>query len=393
MREPESRADADELRDADAEVRDEHRGGREERPARPVLLADQLGEALAGDRAHPRGHLLHDDEADRDQHHHPEQVVAVARSDGGVGRDAARVVAGVRGDDPRAEEREERDELDVEPVTRPEPGAAAGQARQAVPERHVSRPRGDRSGAASVGQDELEHVVDGDDPEDALVLVDDRDDGQVEVGHQPRDLLEVGVGADGLHGPQDVPEPLAPAVRDEIGERDPAAQAPVRVHAVDPRRATRPGAPSARRARAPPPASRRRRGTRTRGSSARRRSRGRSRAACAGGAPGRGRGARSRPRAAPRGAGARGRRRRRSPCGRAARRSPRRCGPRRTRAGGRPRAPRTRRPRARGRWRRRRGSPRPRCARPPRRGRRPERDGASRASGAAPAGARSGRVR
>ena len=80
--------------------------GREHRPADPVLLADQLGQALAGDGAHARGHLLHDDQRDRDQHHHPQQAVAVAGADRRVGGDAAGVVAGVRGDQAGAEEPE-----------------------------------------------------------------------------------------------------------------------------------------------------------------------------------------------------------------------------------------------------------------------------------------------
>ena len=54
------RADADEVRDADAEVRDQHGAGGEHRPADAVLLAHQLGQALAGDDAHARGEPLHD---------------------------------------------------------------------------------------------------------------------------------------------------------------------------------------------------------------------------------------------------------------------------------------------------------------------------------------------
>ena len=80
---------------------------REHRPADPVLLADQLGEALAGDDAHARGQHLHDRQRDRDQHHRPQQVVAVLGADRGVGRDAAGVVAGVGGDQARAEQAEE----------------------------------------------------------------------------------------------------------------------------------------------------------------------------------------------------------------------------------------------------------------------------------------------
>ena len=110
VRQPERRADADELGDADAEVRDEHAAGREERPAHAVLLTYEIGEPLARDEAHPRRHLLHDDERDGDHHHHPQQVVAVARADRGVRRDPAGVVAGVGRDQARAEHREDRED-------------------------------------------------------------------------------------------------------------------------------------------------------------------------------------------------------------------------------------------------------------------------------------------
>ena len=56
----ERRADADEVRDADAEVRDQHSARGEHRPADAVLLAHQLGQALAGDDAHARRQHLHD---------------------------------------------------------------------------------------------------------------------------------------------------------------------------------------------------------------------------------------------------------------------------------------------------------------------------------------------
>ncbi len=118
-------ADPDELADADAEVGDEHRHGRERRPAHPVLLADQLRQPLSRDCAHPCRHLLHDDEGDGDQHHHPEQVVAVLCADRRVGGDPAGVVAGVGGDQPGPEKGEERDEARRGGVTRAQPRAPA----------------------------------------------------------------------------------------------------------------------------------------------------------------------------------------------------------------------------------------------------------------------------
>ncbi len=55
----------------------------EGRAAHAEALADQVREALAGRRAHARAHLLHDGQADGDEHEHPEQAVAVLRADAG----------------------------------------------------------------------------------------------------------------------------------------------------------------------------------------------------------------------------------------------------------------------------------------------------------------------
>ena len=65
--------DAGELRDDVAEVRDDERDHQEERDAEAELLADQIAQPLAGDGAHPRRHLLHDDQRDRDRDHRPQQ--------------------------------------------------------------------------------------------------------------------------------------------------------------------------------------------------------------------------------------------------------------------------------------------------------------------------------
>ena len=61
----EAARDAGELRHDVAEVRDDEREHQEERHAEAELLADEIAQALAGDRAHPRRHLLHDDQRDR----------------------------------------------------------------------------------------------------------------------------------------------------------------------------------------------------------------------------------------------------------------------------------------------------------------------------------------
>ena len=67
-------------------------------------LAHEVGEAHARHGAEPRAHLLHDDQRHEDDDEHPQQLVAVARARGGVRRDAAGVVAGVRGDQARTED-------------------------------------------------------------------------------------------------------------------------------------------------------------------------------------------------------------------------------------------------------------------------------------------------
>src|SRR5690348_18169383 len=49
-------------------------------------------------------------------------------------------------------------------------------------------------------QDELEHVIDGDDAENPLLFVDDRHDSQIEVRHQPRHFLQISIRS---HLPRD----------------------------------------------------------------------------------------------------------------------------------------------------------------------------------------------
>ena len=106
-RQAEGGADADEVGDADAEVRDQDGGRGDHRPADAVLLTDELGQALAGDDAHARGEHLHDRERDRDQQDRPQQAVAVLGAHRGVGGDSAGVVAGVGGDQAGAEQPQE----------------------------------------------------------------------------------------------------------------------------------------------------------------------------------------------------------------------------------------------------------------------------------------------
>ena len=76
----------------------------EERDAEAELLADQIAQPLAGDRAHARRHLLHDDQRDRDRNHRPQQRVAELRAGQRVGEDAAGVVVDVGRDEARADD-------------------------------------------------------------------------------------------------------------------------------------------------------------------------------------------------------------------------------------------------------------------------------------------------
>ena len=97
---------AGELGDRVPDVRHEERDEEVERRPQAVVLADELAEALAGDRAEARGHLLDDDEGHRDRDERPEQRVAEVGARDRVRRDAAGVVVDVRRDDPGPEDRE-----------------------------------------------------------------------------------------------------------------------------------------------------------------------------------------------------------------------------------------------------------------------------------------------
>jgi len=132
-------ADADEVGEADAGVRDDHGEGRERRPADAVALPDQLGEPLAGHHPHPRGEHLHHRQREGDEDQHPQQVVAVLRPDRGVGGDASGVVAGVGRDQPRAEGREEYEEpATAKAEPRRKPRAAARDIPRDPPQRWYS---------------------------------------------------------------------------------------------------------------------------------------------------------------------------------------------------------------------------------------------------------------
>src|SRR5579862_3825400 len=77
---------------------------------------------------------------------------------------------------------------------------------------------------------ELQYVVDGDNSLQALVVVDDPDHGQVEVGHQPRNLLDLGVDAHGARMRRDVGQHRGWISTNQVGERDRAEETALGVH-------------------------------------------------------------------------------------------------------------------------------------------------------------------
>lgn len=104
------RADADEFAEGGAEVGDEEGDDDERGHADAEVLTYEVAEPHAGGGADARAHLLHDKQRDDDDDHDPEELVPVAGAGGGVGGDAAGVVTGVGGDQPRAEDAEQQEE-------------------------------------------------------------------------------------------------------------------------------------------------------------------------------------------------------------------------------------------------------------------------------------------
>ena len=87
-----------------AKVHEEAGDHHEEGGAEAELLADEIGEALAGDHGHARTHLLGDVEGDGHGNERPEQRVAVLGTGQGVGGDAAGIVVHVGGDQAGAQD-------------------------------------------------------------------------------------------------------------------------------------------------------------------------------------------------------------------------------------------------------------------------------------------------
>ncbi len=100
--------DAGEFRDDIAEVRHDQRQHQEEGDAKAEFLADQIAQAFAGHRPHPRRHLLDHHQRDGRRDHHPQQRVAELCPGDGVGSDAAGVVVDAGGDETGTDHRQRK---------------------------------------------------------------------------------------------------------------------------------------------------------------------------------------------------------------------------------------------------------------------------------------------
>ena len=107
MEQLERTGDAREFRHHVGQVGQHQQRHHQERDAQPELLADQVGEPLARDRAHARAHLLRDDQEHGDGQQRPQRQVAELRAGRGIGKDAAGIVIDDGGDEPRPDDREE----------------------------------------------------------------------------------------------------------------------------------------------------------------------------------------------------------------------------------------------------------------------------------------------
>jgi hypothetical protein len=67
-------------------------GDSEKSSAHAVALTDQADQALTGDDAHSRPEAMEDDERNRRQQQHPQQLVSVLGAQHRVRRDAGRVI-------------------------------------------------------------------------------------------------------------------------------------------------------------------------------------------------------------------------------------------------------------------------------------------------------------
>jgi hypothetical protein len=84
-------------------VDDQDADHHEEGDAETEFLADEVAQALAGDRAHAGAHFLHHDQRERDRDHGPKKKMSKLCPGLGVDQDAAGIVIDVRGNKTRAD--------------------------------------------------------------------------------------------------------------------------------------------------------------------------------------------------------------------------------------------------------------------------------------------------
>ena len=99
----EAAGDSGKLADHITEVDDQDSEHHEKCDAEPEFLADQIAEALAGDRAHAGADFLHHDQGQRNRDQRPQQQMPELRPGSRVGVDAVGIVVDVRGDKARAD--------------------------------------------------------------------------------------------------------------------------------------------------------------------------------------------------------------------------------------------------------------------------------------------------
>ena len=106
-----SRREAGELGREGADVGEQERRHHEGGGPVAAGVAYQRDEALARGDPRSRGDLVEDDQGGGGQRQHPDQRVAVVGAEQRVRRDPGRIVVGEPGEEPRADDRDERGEL------------------------------------------------------------------------------------------------------------------------------------------------------------------------------------------------------------------------------------------------------------------------------------------
>jgi hypothetical protein len=117
--------DAGELGHRGHRIGDQEQQHREGGAPDAEALPDQVGQPLARHDGHAGAHLVDHRQADGDQGEDPEHLVAELGACLGVGGDRAGVVAGVRGDQPRADDRQQDEEAPEAAETRGQPAHRA----------------------------------------------------------------------------------------------------------------------------------------------------------------------------------------------------------------------------------------------------------------------------